>query len=161
MSNWDDTRHTKKRHCWLVRSSPVKTRSTSKGKHSPQSNKNEIKACTYFICISDIWLNNVPLKPNNICICIILFFLSKVQYMMIVFEKTVKDLLCADRLIFHKSLAYNNLTSRKCYDHPWEGLKEIIELLSKLCSCEDRTNTSTFLFKENKISKPQISSSIY
>lgn len=34
------------------------------------------------------------------------------------FEKTVKDLLCADRSIFHKFLAYDNLTSRKFYDHP-------------------------------------------
>lgn len=65
--------------------------------------------------------------------------------MMIVFEKTVKDLLCADRLVFNKFLTYDNPTSRKFYEHPWEGQKETIELHSKVYSCEDKTNTSPFL----------------
>lgn len=65
--------------------------------------------------------------------------------MTTVFEKTVKDLLCADRLILHKFLTYDNLTSRKFYEHPWEGQEEIIELHSKVYNCEDKTNVSPFL----------------
>lgn len=63
----------------LVRSSPIKTGSTLKRKYSPQSNKNEVKVCSCFRWIAVTLLNNEPLKVNNICISVILFFLSKVQ----------------------------------------------------------------------------------
>lgn len=51
---------------------------------------------------------------------------------MTVFEKADKDLLYAVRLIFHRS--YNNLTSRKFYDHAQEGQKKIMELHSNFCN---------------------------